>query len=222
MTLSGSPLDYLAAFFGGILVSFTPCVYPLIPISAGYIGVKSSGSSLRGALLSLSYVTGMAIAYSFLGILASLTGTLFGNFSVHPLTRIAVGLVIILFGFSMLDFFALKLPFNIKPASSKQKGYLPAFFLGATSGLIISPCLTPVLGSILMYLATRQNVLYGATLLFSFAYGMGVILILAGAFSSVLFSLPKSGAWMSYFKKACAGIMFGVGLYFIFSAIRRL
>jgi thiol:disulfide interchange protein DsbD len=221
MTLSGSPLDYLVAFFGGVLVSFTPCIYPLIPIAAGYIGARSAGSRARGFFLSLSYVTGVAVAYSLLWILASLTGTIFGKISTHPFLRLLSGLVVILFALSLLDLFTLNLPLPVKPIQTKKQGYLPAFFLGLVSGLIVSPCLTPVLGSILVYLAAKHNLLYGGTLLFSFAFGMGSLLILIGTFSSVLLYLPKSGTWLLYIKRACAVILFSVGAYLIFTAIRR-
>jgi len=222
MNLSGNPLDYLVAFSGGVLVSFTPCVYPLIPISAGYIGVNATGSKLKGLGLSLAYVTGLAVTYSVLGLLASLTGTIFGRVSANPLTHLFVGIAIIVFGFSMLDLFAIPLPQIIQLPVLKKGSYLSAFFLGLISGLIASPCLTPVLGAILGYLTTKKNLLYGATLLFSFAYGMGLVLILVGTFSAVLLNLPKSGKWMVYIKKTCAFILIGAGLYFIFVAMRRM
>ena len=222
MSLSGSPLDYLIAFAGGVLVSFTPCVYPLIPISASYIGIKAAESKLRGLGLSLTYVTGLAVTYSVLGLAASLTGTLFGKFSSGPLSHLLAGMAIILFGFSMLDLFRIPLPNIIKLPPLKKQGYFFTFFLGLISGLIVSPCLTPVLGSILVYLTTRKNLLYGVTLLFSFAYGMGLVLVLIGTFSAALLKLPKSGKWMVYIKKTCAFILIGAGLYFIFIAVRRM
>jgi thiol:disulfide interchange protein DsbD len=222
MHLSGNPVDYLIAFFSGILVSFTPCIYPLIPISAGYIGIRSAESKLKGLALSLSYVTGLAVTYSVLGLLAALSGTIFGKISASPFTHIFVGIVIILFGLSMLDLFVIPLPNKIKLPPLKKRSFISTFFLGAVSGLIASPCLTPVLGSILVYLATGKNLLYGATLLFSFAYGMGLVLILVGTFSSIIVNLPGAGRWMVYIKKACAFILLGAGLYFILTAIRRI
>lgn len=220
--LGGSPLDYLTAFLGGVLVSFTPCVYPLIPITAGYIGISSNGSKLKGLVLSLVYVTGVALIYSALGLLVSLTGSIFGRISSHPITHFFVGGVIILFGLSMLDLFPVSLPNIIKITASKKQGYFPAFLLGLSSGLIVSPCLTPVLGSILAYLTTKKNLLYGSTLLFSFAYGMGLVLILTGTFSSALLNLPKSGRWMLYIKKVCSLILIGIGTYFIYVGFTRL
>ncbi len=221
MNLSGSPIDFLFAFLGGVLVSFTPCVYPLIPISAGYIGVRSNGSKLKGLSLGIVYVTGVAVTYSILGLFASLTGTIFGRISSNPIAYLFVGIVIILFGLSMLDLFALHLPNIIKLPFLKKENYFSTFLLGLSSGLVISPCLTPVLGSILVYLTIKKNFIYGATLLFSFAYGMGLILILVGIFSSALSGLPKSGKWMLYIKRVFALVLIGMGIYFVIVAIRR-
>lgn len=222
MNLSGNPLDYLIAFLGGILVSFTPCVYPLIPVSASYIGARAANSKPRALILSLIYVTGIAVTYSLLGLIASLTGKIFGAIATHPLTLIISGLVIVIFGFSLLSVSGISLPNLVKLPKPKQENYLSTFLLGLSSGLIISPCLTPVLGSILIYLTTKKNVLYGMTLLMSFAYGMGVILILSGTLGAVLTSLPKSGRWMLYIKKICAFILIVMGSYFIFQGLRRI
>lgn len=222
MNLSGNPLDYLWAFLGGVLASLTPCVYPLIPITAGYIGIRSGGSQLKGFILSLIYVTGIAITYSLLGLLASLTGSLFGKISSHPIAYIFVGMAVIIFGLSMLDLFPITLPLPVKPTTYKKAGFISTFFLGLTSGLIVGSCLTPVLGAILAYLVTKKNILYGMTLLFTFAYGMGLILILVGTSSSILVSLPKSGKWMVYIKKISGIILLSMGIYFVFCAIRRM
>ncbi|MFA5145570.1 MAG: cytochrome c biogenesis protein CcdA [Candidatus Omnitrophota bacterium] len=222
MNLSGSPVDYIIAFVGGILASFTPCVYPLIPVSAGFIGIKAGGSKPRGLFLSLVYVTGVAVTYSILGLLASLTGTVFGKISSHPVTHIIAGGVIILFGLSMLDLFMIPLPGVIKFSKPEKQSYFSTFILGLSSGLVVSPCLTPVLGSILFYLAAKNNLLYGAALLFSFAYGMGLVLILAGTFSAVLASLPRSGKWMLYVKRLFSFALIGMGIYFIFTGLNKL
>src|SRR3989338_1214342 len=221
MNLSGSPLDYFVAFFGGILLSLTPCVYPLIPISASYIGIGSGGTRSKGFVLSLAYVTGVAITYSVLGLIASLTGKIFGKVSSSPITYLLVGIVIIIFGLSMLDLFSIPLPRIIKLPAQKKKGYFSTFLLGLSSGLIVSPCISPVLGSIFVYLTDRKNIFYGVTLLFTFAYGMGFLLILVGTFSALLLSFPKSGQWMNYIKKFSAFILIAVGIYFIINAIRN-
>ena len=87
--------------------------------------------------------------------------------------------------------------------------------------MLVSPCVTPVLGTILVYLTTKKNILYGMTLLLSFAYGMGLILILLGTFSAVLLSLPKSGKWMVYIKNFAAFVLIGMGIFLVFNGVRR-
>ncbi len=221
MTLSGSPFDYLWVFLGGVLASLSPCVYPLIPITAGFIGITSSGSRRRGFTLSLAYVTGIAITYSILGLFASLTGRIFGMVSAHPLAYIVVGVVFILFGLSMLDLFALPLVNLIRMPALKKQNHLSSFVLGLSSGLVVGPCLTPVLGAILAYLVTKKNILYGVSMLLCFSYGLGLIFILVGTFSSILISLPKLGRWMARIKSSSAVILIAMGVYFIYTAVRR-
>jgi len=222
MNLSGNPFDYLVAFLGGIFISFTPCVYPLIPVSVSYIGAKSSGSKLRGFTLSLTYVTGVAVTYAVLGLAASLTGKIFGAVSTHPLTYIITGSVIIFFGLSMAGFFTLKVPNIVKLPGLNKQNYFSTFFLGLVSGLIVGPCTTPALGAILIYLAAKKNLFYGTTLLLSFAYGMGLVLILIGTFSSGLINrLLKSGRWLLYIQKISAVVLIGFGLFLISNGMRR-
>jgi len=202
------------------MISFTPCVYPLIPVSVSYISVTSN-SKPKGFILSLIYVTGIAFIYSILGLVASLTGEIFGSISNHPVTYLGVGAVIVIFGLSMMGLFHISFGSNFGRPVFKKKGYFSIFILGITSGFIISPCLTPVLGSILSYLATRKNIFYGMSLLAVFAYGMGLIFILSGTFAGIMVNLPKSGKWMVYFKKAAGIILVSIGAYFIYIGIRR-
>ncbi|MFA5199592.1 MAG: cytochrome c biogenesis protein CcdA [Candidatus Omnitrophota bacterium] len=218
MNLSGSPFDFVIAFFGGVLASFTPCVYPLIPVSAGYL-IGNAGKT-KGLFLGLSYVTGIAVTYSFLGILAVLTGTLFGNFSSDPVVILTAGIIIVVFGLSMFGLFHFN--FNlIQRFPLKVRGnYFFAFLFGLVSGLMVSPCLTPILGSILAYLSVKGNIFYGAFLLFCFSYGMGAIFILIAVFGSKLNRLPKPGRWMVISQKIFASVIILSGVYFIFTAIR--
>jgi len=221
MQLSGSPFDFLVAFLAGFLASLTPCVYPLIPISVGYVVGNAQNSKIRGFFLSLFYVTGIAITYSFLGILAVLTGSFFGKFSSSPLVNLISGILIFIFGLSMFDLFSFNFNLNLKFPARKKVNYFLALLLGLVSGLMISPCLSPILGAILAYLATKNNIFYGAFLLLSFSYGMGLIFILIGTFGVGIAGLPKSDKWMLVIKKICAAILVLSGVYFVFIAIRR-
>jgi thiol:disulfide interchange protein DsbD len=221
MNLSGTPIDYLVAFAAGVLVSFTPCVYPLLPVSVGFIGLKAGGSRAKAFISGLVYASGIALTYSALGVIASLTGTIFGQFSSSPLVRLSMGVVFILFGLSLFDQFSFK-SLHLKIPRLKGSGYFSVFLLGAGSALVISPCLTPILGSILFYLGTKKNLLYGATLLLSFAYGMSAILVLATTFSTLLLKLPKSGRWLLYVKWMFTAILLLSGVYFVIDAIWRM
>jgi cytochrome c-type biogenesis protein len=222
MNLSGNPLDYFNAFLGGVGISFTPCVFPLIPVVIAFIGIKAGTGKLKGFTLSLTYVTGVAITYAALGLVATLTGRIFGMISSHPLTQIIAGVLIVFFGVTMLDLFNIPLLQPVKLPAFKERNYFTVLALGLVSGLIVGPCTAPALGAILVYLAAKNNVFYGATLLLSFAYGMGLVLVLAGTFSSLLVSLPKSGKWMEYIKKIGAVVLIAIGCYFIYAAIRRM
>jgi len=221
MLLSGSPFDFVFAFFGGLLASFTPCVYPLIPISTGYIIGNAQNSKIKGFLLSLFYVTGIAVTYSSLGILAVLTGRMFGEFSVNPIVNLVSGVLILVFGISMFDLFHFHFTLDLKAPVHRKRSYFLALLLGLVSGLMISPCLTPILGAILAYLSTTKNIFYGGFLLLSFSYGMGLIFILIGTFGVSFTGLPKPGKWMVAIKKICAAIIVLTGLYFIIAALRR-
>ena len=204
-------------------MSFSPCVYPLVPITLGFIGVKAGSSRLKGFLLSLIYVLGLAITYSILGLVASLTGRLFGQISTHPLSFFIIGNACIIAGLSFfgiinIGFTGLRLQNKIK-----MKGdFLSAFFLGLVSGLVVGPCIAPALGTILLYVAAKQNVFYGASLLFVFAYGMGVLLILVGTFSALFVNLSRSEIWLARLKKLSGFILLGIGEYFLLKAGRLM
>jgi thiol:disulfide interchange protein DsbD len=221
MELSGSPFDFLIAFLAGCLASLTPCVYPLIPISAGYIVGNAKDSQVKAFKLSLAYVSGMAITYSGLGILAVMTGNIFGKFSLNPQINLLSGVLIVIFGLVMFDLFPLNFTARLKLPVYKKINFWGAFLLGLVSAFMITPCLTPILGSILAYLSTKNNIFYGGLLLLSFAYGMGLIFILVGTFGAGLAGLPKSGKWMVAVKKVCAAVMVSAGLFIIITAIRR-
>ena len=215
MILQGNFFDYIIVFFGGVLISFSPCVYPLMPITIGYIGARSIGSKTKGCILSLIYVLGIAITYSILGLIAALTGRLFGQIAAHPISHIVSGIIFIIFGISLLGVFNIPLPNASLQDKIKPKGFFSILILGLVSGLVISPCTAPILGSILLYIGTRQNIIYGMSLMFTFAYGVGAVLILAGTFSAVLINLPKSGLWLRKIKKVCGLILILAGIYFL-------
>ncbi len=147
--LTESPiLAVLAAFAGGVVTSFTPCVYPVVPIIVAYIGSSQERSKLRAFLLSLFYVIGMAITYAALGAFAALTGKLFGRVQASPVAHIVVGNIILLFGLSMLGVFRLPIPSFLSGAGNRisRRGLLPAALRGMVSGFVTAPGTVAVLG----------------------------------------------------------------------------
>ena len=205
------------AFLGGVLASLTPCVYPMIPITAGVIGhANVGGSKRRGFALSLTYVTGMALTYAALGIFAAATGRFFGSINSSPWTFLVVGNVFLLFGLGMLD--VVQLPTFAGKFTNKRLGIAGIFLAGVSSALVAGPCTTPVLGSLLAYTASSQSLIMGGLLLFVFSLGMGALLLGVGTFSSFLSSIPRSGAWMVKIKKTMGLLMLAMAQYFFIKA----
>jgi thiol:disulfide interchange protein DsbD len=219
--LQGAPLLALAAAFAaGLLTSFTPCVYPLIPVTVSVIGASSAGSRSRALYLSILYVLGLAAVYAGLGAFAALSGQLFGQISTGKWTFLAVGNIFLLFGLAMLDVFSLQFMGLQKLSAPRRgsKGALSALFMGGVSALIAGPCTTPVLGTLLGFVALRQNIVFGIAMLFVFSLGLGALLVLVGTFAGALAALPRSGAWMVMVKKIFGIVMIIIGEIFILKA----
>jgi cytochrome c-type biogenesis protein len=215
-------LAYLAAYLGGLLTSFTPCVYPVIPITVAYIGAHGSDSKMNGFMLSVFYVLGMALVYTCLGSFAALTGQLFGQIQTNPWIYIVIANICILMGLSMLGafVFSIRTPGFLQRLHFKgrKEGIIGSLLVGALSGLIVGPCTTPVLAVLLSLIATKQNLVLGMSLMFIFAFGMGTLLIILGTFAKLLATLPKSGMWMTRINRVFGLILIGIGEYFLIEA----
>ena len=200
--LNSPSLGLLISFFAGILTSFSPCIYPLIPITLGVVGAASSKTRTRGFILSLVFALGVSTVYVTLGILASFAGVFFGRFFVNPISYFLITIVFIVFGLHLLGLIKLnffQLPFSNKTVS--KKGLIPTFILGMVGALAIAPCNFPVLGTILSLIALRKDVFYGAAALFFFSLGYGVIIVILGTFSTLIRKLPKQGSWLIIINK---------------------
>jgi thiol:disulfide interchange protein DsbD len=219
--LGGSPLVAAgAAFVGGVLAGLSPCVYPMLPIVSAYVGSRSAGEKtrLKSFLLSLAYVVGMAAVYALLGMVAALTGSLFGRISTNPWALLIVANVLIVFALSILDVIPFPTWFSGRPLEPSAGGVIGAFLLGAASGLVASPCTSPVLFGLLTFVATNRSVVYGGALLFAFSMGMGIPLIVVGTFSGLAAGLPRPGRWMVVVKKALGLLMLGLAEYYLIKA----
>jgi thiol:disulfide interchange protein DsbD len=226
-TVSSTLFAMVLAYFGGILSSFTPCIYPMIPITMGFIGGASERSWKEGWFLSSFYVLGMACVYAVLGVLASVTGRIFGTMTNTPAWYLVLGIVMTACALWMFD--VIKFDPNVwidrlqrkKPHHHKdhhEASIFSAFVLGASSGFIAAPCTTPVLTTILGYIATQRSVGLGTALMFSFALGLGTILVFVGTFTGALKSLPRSGKWLHAIKVASGYLILALGLYYVYKA----
>jgi thiol:disulfide interchange protein DsbD len=221
--LAGSPLLALATLFGaGILTSLTPCVYPMIPITISVITGTSQQGQTRGRTirLTLTYVVGLATLYAFLGLLAGLSGTLFGTVSASPWAHLAIGNLLLLFALFMLDVLPVPVPRRLLDLAGKQGGgsYGAVFLLGATSGIVAAPCGAPAFAVVLTWVAATRAGLMGFVYLFVFSLGMTALLVVVGVFSGTLAMLPRSGGWMVWMKRAGALIMFAMAEYYFIQA----
>ncbi|HNW33953.1 MAG TPA: cytochrome c biogenesis protein CcdA, partial [Candidatus Ozemobacteraceae bacterium] len=208
----------LLAFFGGLLVSLTPCVYPMIPITLSIIGSRDENRSLaRGFALSVLYVAGLSLTYALLGLAVASFGAHLRGVIQGPWFQGAMALVFAILALSMFDLFLLQVPEMLRQrlAGFRSGGTAGVFLTGMVSGLMASPCVAAPLAGILAYIASTGSALLGFMLLLAFAWGMGLILILLGTFSGVLNSLPRAGEWMNRVKEFYGFLLLGAALYFI-------
>lgn len=210
-------LALLLVLLAGFGVTLTPCVYPLIPITLTLFGAKGSESKLRGLALSSTYVLGMILLYSGLGIGFAMGGKLMGAMMQHPVVTIAVALLCVAFASSMFGAFEMALPASLQTKLSQLggSGFKGAFVMGLVAGLIAAPCTGPVLTFILTLIARDGDVAKGALFMVVFAAGMGFPFILLGTFSNLVARVPKTGSWTEAVKSIFGLLMIAAGIYFV-------
>jgi len=218
---SGSLWLIAAAFFGaGVLLTFTPCVLPMIPILSGIIvGEGRNVTRTRAFTLSSAYVLGMSVTYTAIGIGAALSGNLLSAALQNPWVLSAFAAVFVLLSLSMFGFYELQLPAGfharITETSNRLKGgHLGAVVLmGIFSAAIVSPCVAAPLAGALLYISQTRDVMLGGIALFAMSIGMGVPLILVGVFEGAF--LPKSGHWMRSVKHFFGVLLLGVAIWIV-------
>ena len=164
-----SLLTYAGVYASGLLTSLTPCVYPIIPIVVGYLG-SLAGTPRKKFIASAAYVLGLSLVYSLLGMIAALSGQIFGQMTANPYLYGGFGLLLLALGGNMMDWYYIPLPGSSLGGTKtiKDSYFWAPFAIGLTSGLVASPCTAPVLGSLLIYVASSKNVLKGGLLMFVF------------------------------------------------------
>lgn len=213
-------LIILGFFTAGLLLAFTPCVFPMYPIlSSIIIGKNAHVTRLHAFNLSLAYTLGMCLTYTLAGIAAGLSGQLLSNALQTPWALSFGALVFALLALSMFGFYELKLPSKLENGimnlSHRIKGgrYFSDFLMGILSALIISPCIAAPLAGALLYISKTHDVVLGGVALFSLSLGMGVPLLLIGASAGTL--LPRVGSWMNAVRNLFGVLMLGVALWLI-------
>ncbi len=222
--LSASPWTAIPLLFvTGVLTSLTPCIYPMIPITAAVVGGETvgrgaPGARLRPLALSLSYACGLALVYAALGVVAGLTGTLFGSVSSNAWAYFAMANLLVLFALAMLDVIPIRVPTAIlgRAARAGRGGDLAgALVMGAASGLVAAPCSAPVMAAVLTWVGTTRSGLLGFVYLFVFSLGMCTFLVVAGMSTGLLARLPRAGSWMIWVKRGFALVMLGAAEYYL-------
>ena len=213
-------LNVLAFFAFGVLLSLTPCVFPMIPILSGIIvGQPGTVTARRGFLLSLAYVLAMALTYSLLGVLAGSFQVNLQAASQNAWVIGAFSLVFVILALSMFGFYELRLPAAVQTrlsslsASRQGTGLYSSALMGAVSAIIVGPCVAPPLAGALLYISQTGDALLGGSALFSMGLGFGMPLLAIGASAGSL--LPRVGPWMEKVKQGFGIIMLGVAIWFL-------
>jgi thiol:disulfide interchange protein DsbD len=210
------------AYVGGVLFSFAPCIYPMIPITASIVGGQTVGaerpSKRRAVALTFAYVLGVALFYAALGVIAGMTGTMFGTVSTNPWLHFGIANLLILAALAMLDVIPVRLPASLmaRAASAGDGGRIAgAFVMGAASGLVAAPCGAPVMATVLTWVSLTKSAMLGFLYLFVFSLGMCTLLIAVGISVGVLGVLPGAGGWMIWVKRLFALIMLIMAEYYL-------
>ncbi len=235
-------------FVGGVLTSLNPCIYPMIPITAAIVGGQEVGNVKTGLvsgaaagsnpsstdsapysgaadaprwrplLLTFAYVLGLASLYSTLGVIAGMTGTLFGTVSTNPWLYFLMANVLVLGALAMFEVLPVPVPhraLELAARSGTAGRFSGAFAMGAVSGLVAAPCGAPVMAAVLTWVATTRSAALGFVYLLSFSIGMCTLLIVVGLSSGAMARLPRSGPWMLRIKRGFGFVMLAVGEYYL-------
>jgi cytochrome c-type biogenesis protein len=215
---NASLLAFALVFLGGILTSIGPCNVAMIPLVVGYVGGSHDLPRARAFILSLTFAIGLSLTFMLLGVAAALIGGLIGASTTWWYYLVAF--ICFVIGLNMLGVLHIEMPLWLGGLREKVtlKGIPGALALGLVSGLVASQCATPVLAAILTYVMAEGAILYGAALLFVYALGRSVPIILAGTFTGVLKTLQSFGRYNELLEKIAGAVVIAVGLYFVWIA----
>jgi len=208
------PLLLLTVFVAGLALNLTPCVYPLIPITVGFFSQQTARRRGGTFGLALLYVLGMSVTYSVLGVVAALTGQLFGSAMQSPIVVAVIVAVMLALAASMFGLWELRVPGWAMRAAGDRRGGFGALLMGLVVGFVAAPCIGPFVLGLLTFVGQKGSVLLGFVLFFTLAMGLGLPYLLLGSFTGAISKLPASGAWMIGIRKVFGVLLVALAVYF--------
>ncbi|MCR4400257.1 MAG: cytochrome c biogenesis protein CcdA [Syntrophomonadaceae bacterium] len=205
-------------FLAGVLTSIGPCNLSMVPIIMAYVGGRAEMGRVEGFWLSLFFTLGTSTTFTLMGVVIALVGGLFGT--ARSVLFYLAAAVCIGVGLSLLRVWTLRLPVpaRLQRRVPVRRGWWGAYVMGVSMGLVGSQCGTPILLVILSLVMLKGNMVYGAALLFLYALGRGVPVVLAGTFTGLLKNMPVFARWSDLLERAAGVVLLAVGAYFLWSA----
>lgn len=210
----GLAFKLLIAFVGGLGLNLTPCIYPVIPITISFFLSQKKTSAAQTWLLSASYVLGMSVTYSALGVAAALSGKLFGAAMQSPYVIGLIVAMLLVLASSMFGLWEFGIPRWAGGLIGGRSGYGGAVIMGLVVGLVAAPCIGPFVLGLLTYVSQQQSALLGFLMFFTLSMGLGLPFLFLGVFSGVIEKLPRSGMWMVEIKRFFGVVLVAMAGYF--------
>ena len=216
---------FVLAFLGGIITSVSPCSLGLLPVVVGYVGGSSASrekGDYRIVIQLIFFILGLSLMLTTVGIFCAITGQVFGSQS-GPIWSLIMASLILVFGLHLLEILHIPMPVIVKkmPQNKSNNLILYPLLIGAAFAFATTPCSTPILAGILAYTSMKANIMMGAALLFLFSLGQGLILVIAGLFTSVFKKVMKLNAISGYFVKF-SGVILIIASFIIYSKVFEL
>lgn len=216
----GLPLFLALVFLGGVLMSLTPCIYPMIPITLAVLGAQAQTKGVaRSFLTALTYGVGLSLVYGIIGVISA---TVFSGITAilqSPAVLVPIALLMVGLSFAMFGAYELEAPAwlrnRLQGPGGNRMGLFGAFAAGMVAGLVASPCVGPFLAALLVWVGTTGNVMLGFWSLFAFGLGLSTLLVAVGTFPALLRNLPQSGGWMQTVRKAMGLLLLYMAFYFV-------
>ncbi len=208
------PLLLIGVFFAGLALNLTPCVFPLIPITVGFFTQQTKDREGSAFPLALAYVLGISITYSVLGVIAALSGAIFGSALQSPWVVGLIVAVLLLLATSMFGLWELRVPTWAQRASGGRSGVFGALIMGFVMGFVAAPCIGPFVLGLLTYVGQRGDPVLGFFLFFTLAMGLGLPYLILGTFTGAVNKLPASGMWMVGVRRVFGVILIAMAAYF--------